>query len=135
VVLDTNTVISGLLWHGAPRKLLDNAREGRIQLFTSVTLLDELYDVLNREKFFKRLRRVGITPWDLVVGFASLGVLVKPANIELVIADDPDDDAVLACAIAAQAELIVSGDSHLLNLGGYRDIPIVAAGDALSRIS
>jgi predicted nucleic acid-binding protein len=47
---------------------------------------------------------------------------------------DPDDDHVLACALAAQADLIVSGDAHLLNLKNYQSIPIVAAAEALTRL-
>ena len=49
VVVDTNTIVSGLFWHGAPRRVLDAARTGRIQLFTSPVLLAELEDVLSRK--------------------------------------------------------------------------------------
>ncbi len=55
VVLDTNTVISGLFWKGAPRQILDLARSGYISLFTSPELLAELEDVLARKKFAARL--------------------------------------------------------------------------------
>ena len=50
------------------------------------------------------------------------------------ILDDPDDDAVLACALAAQAEVIVSGDGHLLSLKNYEGIDILTAPDLLARI-
>lgn len=50
-------------------------------------------------------------------------------------ARDPDDDHVLACALAAQADLVVSGDSHLLDLNSYQGIPIVGAAEALERIA
>ena len=50
------------------------------------------------------------------------------------VAPDPDDDTVLACALAAQADLIVSGDAHLLNLKTYHRIPIIAAAAALTRL-
>ena len=53
--------------------------------------------------------------------------MVEPAAIPPVILSDPDDDAVLACALAAQAEAIVSGDGHLLQLGAYVAIPILPA--------
>jgi putative PIN family toxin of toxin-antitoxin system len=51
LVLDTNTVISGLLWHGAPGKLIDAAQAGTISLFTSAPWLAELRGVLSRRKF------------------------------------------------------------------------------------
>ncbi len=68
VVADTNTVVSGLLWHGSPRELLDTARSGKIQLFTSSILLAELEDLLGRDKLSNRLELVGLTPVELVRG-------------------------------------------------------------------
>jgi putative PIN family toxin of toxin-antitoxin system len=55
VVPDTNIVLSGLLWRGNPRRILDAARAGDIKLFTTATLLAELEDVLGRKKFVERL--------------------------------------------------------------------------------
>ena len=60
---------------------------------------------------------------------------MHPASISAVVLDDPDDDHVLACAFAAQADLIVSGDSHLLNLKTYHRIRIVSAAEALALIT
>ncbi len=73
VVADTNVVVSGLLWKGNPRRVLDAARDGKIDLFTSAVLLTELEDVLNREKFAQRLALVGVTPHELVFGLCSPG--------------------------------------------------------------
>jgi putative PIN family toxin of toxin-antitoxin system len=135
VVADTNTVVSGLLWRGAPRQVLDAARTGTIALFVSSALLAELDEVLSREKFSERLERAGVTARELVLGYGTLASRVEPALIAPMVADDPDDDAVLACAYAAQAEAIVSGDSHLLTLKEYQGIPILATTDLLVRLS
>jgi putative PIN family toxin of toxin-antitoxin system len=105
VVADTNVIVSGLLWKGNPRRVLDAARNGTIDLFTSAVLLTELEDVLNREKFARRLEFAGVSPHELVLGYAALASVIQPADIEPVVLADPDDDAVLACAIAAQAEI------------------------------
>lgn len=113
VAADTNTVVSGLLWHGAPRQILDAARAGTVALFVSPALLVELDEVLSREKFSERLERAGVTARELVLGYAALAHRVEPAFIARTVADDPDDDAVLACAHAAQTEAIVSGDSQV----------------------
>jgi putative PIN family toxin of toxin-antitoxin system len=134
VVADTNTLVSGMLWRGAPRQVLDAARSGSIQLYTSATLLDELEGVLKRDKFAQRLALANITPHELILGFASLARLVKPAEISPVILEDSDDDAVLACALSAQADYIVSGDSHLLNLHRYQSIPILTASELLAKV-
>ncbi len=48
---------------------------------------------------------------------------------------DPDDDHVLACALAAQADLIVSGDRDLLTLREYQGMPILSTADAMARIA
>jgi len=133
-VADTNTVISGLLWQGPPRQVLDAAREGRIELYTSAALLAELEEVLVREKFARRLELARISVRELVTGYAALANLVEPIAIPPVIAEDPDDDAVLACAVAAQAETIASGDSHLLKLKDYQNIPILTAAEFLARL-
>lgn len=134
VVADTNTVVSGLLWRGIPRQVLDAARAGTIQLFTSAVLLAELEDVLLRPKFAQRLVLAGTTAHELVLGYAALAAVVEPAAIGPVIAADPDDDAVIACAVAAQAHIIVSGDSHLLDLQQYQDIAILRAAELIVRI-
>lgn len=135
VVADTNIVVSGLLWRGNPRRILDTARAGDITLFTTAVLLAELEDVLSREKFTERLAAAGIVPHDLVLGYAALASVIEPAEIEPVILADSDDDAVIACAVAAHCEVIVSGDSYLLNLKRYQDIRIVRAAELLSEIS
>ena len=134
IVADTNTVVSGLLWMGNSRQVLEMARRGTIYLFTSAHLLAELEDVLSRDKFAYRLTSADVTVQDLVLGYAALASIIEPATIEPVILADQDDDAVLACAVAAQADVIVSGDSHLLNLKQYGDIHIITAAQLLKEI-
>jgi putative PIN family toxin of toxin-antitoxin system len=134
VVADTNTVISGLLWRGNPSRVLETARTGSIQLFTSLALLAELDEVLQRPKFTQRLSLAAVTSRELVVGYAALASIVQPAAIAPVVIDDPDDDAVLACALAARAETIVSGDGHLLDLREYGGILILTAAQLLSKL-
>ena len=134
VVLDTNILVSGLLWSGPPRQVLGAARRDEIQLFTTQILLDELAEVLGREKFAARLEQAGVSSDTLVTGFKALANLINPQNIPPTILDDPDDDAVLACAVAAKAQAIVSGDNHLLKLADFSNIPILTATDLLKQL-
>jgi putative PIN family toxin of toxin-antitoxin system len=134
VVIDTNTVVSGLLWHGPPFRVMEAARAGRVQPFTSPALVAELDDVLSRVKFARRFAAAGLTPAGLVADYQRVATLGQPAVIPPVVAADPDDDAVIACAVAAAADAIVSGDRHLLALGSYQGIPIVTAVDLLARL-
>ncbi len=72
---------------------------------------------------------------NYVLGYAALARLIEPAVIVPVVEEDPDDDAVLACAVAAQAEAIVSGDSRLLDLKEYEKIPVVTAAQLVAQIA
>jgi len=125
-VADTNIVVSGLLWQGASRRVLDLARAGRLDLFTSPALLVELEEVLLRDKFARRLKAAVVSPADLLLGYAALATVIHPPPIAPTVVADPDDDEVLACAVAAQADIVISGDRHLLSLGEFQGIPVLA---------
>ncbi len=131
VLLDTNVVVSGALWGGAPRQILDLARTGQLRLFTSTSLLLELADVLNRGKFTTRVSQHGDVQ-SLLDGYAALAEVFDPDSIPSVISADPDDDHVVACAVAAAVDYIISGDRHLLDLGYCENIPILNAADFLA---
>ena len=134
LVLDTNTVVSGLFWGGLPGQLLDAARAGKVELYTSPALLGELARVLRRRKFSTRVERLSASVDELIEGYGELAQFVRPAAISPVVLADPEDDHVLACALAAKADFIVSGDSHLLSLKTYQGIAIVGAVEALARL-
>ena len=97
-------------------------------------LLAELEDVLSREKFAERITRVGSSVAQILAGYRALVTIVRPAAIEPTVRD-PDDDQVLACATAAQAQLIVTRDKDLLDLRGYQSISILASAEALQRLA
>ena len=125
LVLDTNVVASGLLWEGAPAQLLDAAQAGELELCTSRVLLAELARILLRAKFAKAIAASGSSLDELVLGYAELATFIEPASIAPTVLADPDNDHVLACALAARADLIVSGDRHLLDLARFHDMPII----------
>jgi putative PIN family toxin of toxin-antitoxin system len=135
IVADTNTVVSGLLWSGPPQQLINAARVKRITLYRSVALTAEFAEVIGREQFAKRLRAAKLSATEIVADYARLAKLVIPADINATVAGDADDDQVLACALAASADAIVSGDKHLRNLKTYQNIPIINAAEALARLS
>jgi hypothetical protein len=134
VVLDTNTVVSALLWGGTPYALIAAATEERIELYSSSVLLEELTDVLGRAKFAPRLQQAQRTAAQLIEQYRGLVELVEPASVTPTVTRDPDDDQVLAAALAAQADLIVSGDDDLRRLGSYQNISIVSAAECLRRV-
>jgi len=134
VVLDTNVVIAGLLWRGKPYELLGHAIDGKMQCFASAPLIEELERVLGYDRLAKRIASLNTTIAALVADYLELVELVIVADIAPAVSADPDDDALLATALAADAEMIVSGDVHLLNLKHYQVIPIVTAAECLRRL-
>jgi hypothetical protein len=97
-------------------------------------LISELRDVLERPKFASRLSRARVSVDRLVLGYGSLARIVGVAPVEPVVLDDPDDDAVIACAVASRARHIVSGDHHLLDVGRFRDCLIRTPADFLAEL-
>lgn len=136
LVLDTNVVVAGLLWNGHPRHLLDLAINGDVELFSSPALIDELAHTLNYPKFSQRISaHCATTPSALTVRYSALVKLVTPSEVPQVIEQDAADDQVLACALTANADLIVSGDKHLHSLGGaYQGIRIVTPAEAIDTV-
>ena len=131
-VADTNTIVSALLWRGSPHRLIAAMDDYPIDFYTSRVLLAELADVLPRRKLAKAIRATGKTPAQLIAEYEGFVTVVMPASIRRTVLNDADDDAVLACALAANADLIVSGDAHLLNLKRYHGMRIVSAAEALA---
>jgi putative PIN family toxin of toxin-antitoxin system len=133
-VLDTNIVLSALLWNGAPWRLLHSAQHGTIEFFTSQELVDELADVLARRKCSRRLLEMDLSASQILTTYSDAVQLVDPAVVPR-IAPDPDDDVVIGTAIAAKAGRIVTGDKMLLSVGQYQGVRIVSVAEALQAIA
>jgi uncharacterized protein len=131
LVVDTNTVVSALLWRGAPHRLFEALETRQFFLYSSRSLLDELAEVLARRKLARAVQASGMSAATLAAEYEALVHLVRPRQLRRPIGRDPDDDAVIACAMAANADLIVSGDRDLLVLKRYRRLRIVNAVEAL----
>ncbi len=136
IVLDTNVTVSALLWRGTPYRLVETIRRQRQDhLFTSPALLEELADILTRPFAAKRLTLLGRTGEDLLADYAGFAEMVTPRTVPAVVIADPDDDQVIAAAVAAEADIIASGDHHLLSLGKHHGIRILSPADVLASIT
>jgi uncharacterized protein len=120
VVLDTNICISAVMFGGLPGSLLDLALLRAFTLVISPALLDELDEKL-RTKFEMTMEDAAF----LRARLESVAKVVEPQETLSVISADPDDNRVLECAVEGQADVIVSGDRHLLKLANYQGISIV----------
>lgn len=134
-VLDTNVVVSGLLYAGKPQLLLQKARHSLIELYTSDMLLVELHEVVERHKFARKIELLRTTPSSMIVAYLAIVNLVSVSEAKRVVVRDHDDDEVIACAVAANADFVITGDRHLLEMGRHHEIQIITVSDALDRIA
>lgn len=134
LLLDTNVVVSALLWGGTPSRFIEAAVAGEIELVMSPDLFEELFEVLGRRHLASRLAQVPAAAEALGL-YEKLAIRVTPLEIPRVLAADPDDDRVLACAAAGRVDVLVTGDHALLELASHAGIPILSPKDALERIA
>ena len=134
VVLDNNILVSTLIWRGLPRRVLDEGLELGWQFYTSPELFDELERVLNYPHLAKAIVKKQQTPTAILNLLRDVLRVVQAPALTSRVCRDPDDDAVLACAKAASADLIISGDQDLLVLQAFEGIQIVTAAQALERL-
>jgi putative PIN family toxin of toxin-antitoxin system len=121
VVLDTNVIISALLFGGNPQTILDLVSEGEVQLVTSSPLFSELKRILE-DKF--RLSPHQTTP-PLADLWAVADVVTPGTTLRVFKGKDEPDNRVLECAIAGRVEAVITGDGKILRLKQYRGIPIL----------
>jgi len=129
-VLDTNILISAFVFPGgAPEAVYRAALEGRLEIVTSPPLLAELGRVLG-DKFGWE----GAMAEAAVAQVARIARVVRPRSAVSVVEQDPADDRILEAAAEGAADVIVSGDRHLLQLRRWREIRIVRAATLLDEL-
>jgi uncharacterized protein len=134
IVLDTNVVVSALIWGGKHLRLLELAADGTIVLYTSPALIEELADVLGRQHLAERLAAKAGSAEQALKDYADLAIQVIPKSVPRVVPDDADDDHVVAAAVVGEVQAIISGDSDLLALGKHGDMAIWTVAEALANI-
>jgi uncharacterized protein len=128
-VLDTNVLISAYVFPGGkPEAVYRLALEGRLEIGTSRTLLAEFGRVLD-QKFGWNPDRVEAA----VAQMTRIATVVEPSEVVQVVTADPADDRVLEAGRAFDADVIVSGDRHLLDLGAWSGIEIISPAEFIAR--
>ncbi len=121
LILDTNVFVSGIFFSGPPFKIIDYWRRGNVSLMISPDIIDGYQRI--SEKLSIQFPEVELEPWiELLMLKAKL--IDAPPFLESV-CEDPDDDKFLACAVASKANVIVSGDKHLLAVSGHQGITVL----------
>ena len=122
VVLDTNVLISGILFGGNPRQILELVIQGKIDAYISPAIFTEFREVLIRPKF-------GLTQekcFSIAKEIEDIFCFVFPRITVDLIKDDPEDNIILECALAAGVKYIITGDPHLLKLELFEKIKIIS---------
>jgi putative PIN family toxin of toxin-antitoxin system len=120
-VLDTNVVISGIFWKGAPFEILEAWQNRRFLLVISPPILDEYRRVLDE---MTKHRPIPVLRSILEI-IELHSEMVTPARFPKSVCSDPDDDKFLEAALAARADYVVSGDAALLKIKDHQGIQIV----------
>jgi putative PIN family toxin of toxin-antitoxin system len=126
IVLDTNVIVSALIFGGLPRRIFEMVESGSFSFYYSPAIESETHRVL-RDKFGwdeDKLERYLPVLW-------RLGERVVPRMRISAVREDPDDDRILECAAVAGAQAIVSGDGHLLKMKSYEGIKILSPRELL----
>jgi putative PIN family toxin of toxin-antitoxin system len=130
VVFDTNVLLSGIGWRGKPFECLEMARSGAIHGVTCREIIDEL-----AEKLTAKLKLSDDVAIDVIADLMTFLELTSITRTLRVVADDPEDDKVLECAVAARADFVVTGDKrHLLPIRVYAGVEIVSPAELIRRI-
>jgi len=121
IVLDTNVLVSALGWRGPANTVVRQCVEKKHQLLLSPDILKELERVLSYPKFHFSEKEIS----EYLEILTEVGEIVEPSVQLSVVVDDPSDNRILECALGGKADVIVSGDRHLKDLGSFREIPIL----------
>jgi putative PIN family toxin of toxin-antitoxin system len=127
VVFDTNVLVSGMVFAGKSKLLIDAVLEGTITLILSMPIIQEFRKVIARDKF-----KLSKSQQNTLSNFVlRIGNIVKIKSRFKVVKEDPSDDMVLRTAHDGEADYVVSGDEHLLVLMEFRGTKIITVSKML----
>jgi putative PIN family toxin of toxin-antitoxin system len=130
VTADSNIWVSAFGFGGNPRRLIEMADAGEIQIDISEFIVAEVLRTL-RDKFEWSAERLQEAADQMTV----IARKVAPSRTVDVLKEDPADNRILECAAHAKSDYLVTGDTGLLRLGSFEDIPIVKVADFLEVVS
>ncbi|HEY1661563.1 MAG TPA: putative toxin-antitoxin system toxin component, PIN family [Verrucomicrobiae bacterium] len=135
LVVDINVLVSGSLWRGNSSRLVDALLDGVATLCVSPAILAEFEEVIQRDKFRKRIEERNRNAKEIVSLIRAAALIVEGRAIPIPSTlRDPDDVHVLSCAVDAAADAIITGDNDLLTMETFEGIPILTARQALEKL-
>jgi len=131
VVLDTNIIISATFWEGTPFRIMEFIKDNKIELFISEEILKEYSEVINYPEIKDKIKDKYLearTTFDELINISKLIVPTRKIDI---VEEDPDDNAIIECAVEGNVNYIITKDNHLLKLKEFERIKIVLPEDFL----
>jgi len=130
-VIDTNVIVSAILFGGIPGQWISLWKSGHIQPLASKDIIDEYIKVLAYPKFDLSENEINYILYNEILPYFEIVTLKHGQSI---IQEDPSDDKFLNCAKAGKAGVIISSDQHLLNLKSYGKIKILTPSQFLEKL-
>ena len=129
-VIDTNVFVSASILKGTSSSLMELWKENKFILLFSPDIFDEYFEVIARPKFKQEEKDIR----EFAELLTQKGISVEPCNPLNVVKKDPSDNKFLECAVEGKADVVISGDKHLLELKKYKTIQIITLSVFLSSI-
>ncbi len=126
-VMDTNVLVSGILWRGIPYELLRWAEKQSLIIYTSLDILAEVYRILHYPKFEQYIDKQNASLREIFTKIVSLCTIIQVEQVVSGACSDTEDEKFLSCSLAANVKVLVSGDRHLLDLKQYKSVRIMTA--------
>ena len=130
LVVDTNLLVSALLFDGYVSRLVGLLETGDVRLLVSRPILEEYLRVLGYQKFRLQETEINFLTNEYILRFAETVNVVEMRQVSI----DKDDDKFVECALAGLADAVISGDKHLLTLGTVDGIPILTLRTFISEL-
>jgi len=134
IVADTNVLISATFWNGDSNKIIEKVEKKELVLVMSKEILEEFSGVLGYEEIQDKIINKNLEMKLTIEKISLLSVFVDPQEKFKIIAEDPDDNKFLDCAVAGKSDFIITKDKHLLKLKEFREIKIVKPEEFLKNI-
>ena len=134
VIIDTNVIVSALLFGGKPGELIRLWKTGEIQPLISKEITEQYLRVLAYPKFNLSEKEISFLFNHEILNYFK-AVRIKPGRWETTIEDDPSDDMFIRCAVSGMGNIIISGDRHLLDLKSYDQIRILSVSEFLKEFA
>jgi uncharacterized protein len=123
-----------LLWGGKPAAIVQAAEQGKVTVFISEQIIEEINQVLAYPKIARIYQTTTVGKNELMQQVLKIGKIVKVTSKVEVIEAHASDNKFLECALDSKADYVVSGDKHLLNVVAFRKIKIVSVSGFLELI-